>query len=142
MSDTVHTSMLEPVRRIEVFTGAGRRRTWSAEEKARIIAESYGDGETVSSVARRHGLTSSQLFWWRREARRAGSNGEAIGFAPVKVEAAARAKRDTAALSSEAARRQEAKVEIVFGPAVVRVWDGADPGTLAAVLAAFKRLTV
>jgi len=30
--------MLEPVRRIEVFTGAGRRRSWSAAEKASIIA--------------------------------------------------------------------------------------------------------
>jgi hypothetical protein len=26
--------MLEPVRRLEVFTGAGRRRTWTAEQKA------------------------------------------------------------------------------------------------------------
>jgi transposase len=37
--------MLEPVRRIEVFTGAGRRRSWSGEEKAAIIAESYGAGD-------------------------------------------------------------------------------------------------
>ena len=33
--------MPEPVRRIEVFTGAGRRRRWPAEEKAAIVAESY-----------------------------------------------------------------------------------------------------
>jgi len=38
--------MPEPVRRIEVFTGAGRRRSWSPEEKAAIIAESYVEGET------------------------------------------------------------------------------------------------
>jgi hypothetical protein len=29
----------EPVRRLEVFTGAGRRRRWSSEQKARIISE-------------------------------------------------------------------------------------------------------
>ena len=29
----------EPVRRLEVFTGAGRRRRWTAEQKARIVAE-------------------------------------------------------------------------------------------------------
>ncbi|CAN7188386.1 hypothetical protein LJR225_000513 [Phenylobacterium sp. LjRoot225] len=28
------------VRRIEVFTGAGRRRRWSVEAKAQIVAES------------------------------------------------------------------------------------------------------
>ena len=56
MSISEHKQMPEPVRRIEVFTGAGRRRNWSGEEKAAIIAESYGAGETVCAVARRHGL--------------------------------------------------------------------------------------
>jgi hypothetical protein len=37
----------EPVRRLEVFTGAGRRRRWTAEQKTRIVAESYESGETV-----------------------------------------------------------------------------------------------
>ena len=50
---------------MEVFTGAGRRRSWSAAEKAAIIAERYGTGETVCSVARHHGLTPQQLFTWR-----------------------------------------------------------------------------
>jgi transposase len=46
MSISEHKLMPEPVRRMEVFTGAGRRRSWSAAEKAAIIAESYGAGET------------------------------------------------------------------------------------------------
>jgi transposase len=70
MSISEHKHMPEPVRRIEVFTGAGRRRSWSAAEKAGIIAESYGTGETVCAVARRHGLTPQQLFAGRRLARR------------------------------------------------------------------------
>lgn len=37
----------EPVRRLEIFTGSGRRREWRPEEKARIVAESYEAGETV-----------------------------------------------------------------------------------------------
>jgi hypothetical protein len=37
--------MPEPVRRIEVFTRAGCRRAWSPEEKATIVAESYGEGD-------------------------------------------------------------------------------------------------
>jgi hypothetical protein len=44
--DTVHTAITEPVRRLEVFTGAGRRRKWSDEDKARIVAE------TVAAAAR------------------------------------------------------------------------------------------
>ena len=48
---------LEAPRRIEVFTGAGRRRAWTPEEKAAFVAESHVAGETVCGVARRHGLT-------------------------------------------------------------------------------------
>ena len=71
MSDTelLPKSKPEPVRRLEVFTGAGRRRSWSAEQKAEIVAESYESGESVCAVARRHGLTPQQLFGWRRDAR-------------------------------------------------------------------------
>ncbi|MDF2115186.1 transposase [Roseiarcaceae bacterium H3SJ34-1] len=54
----------EAFRRIEVFTGAGRRRSWSRDDKARIVAESHGEGETVSAVARRHGISAQQLFGW------------------------------------------------------------------------------
>ena len=62
MSISEHKHMPEPVRRLEVFTGAGRRRTWSAAEKAAIVAESYSAVETVCGVARRHGLTPQQLL--------------------------------------------------------------------------------
>jgi transposase len=58
-----------PPRRIEVFTGAGRRRTWSADQKAAIVADSFVEGASVCDVARRHGLTPQQLFTWRRQAR-------------------------------------------------------------------------
>jgi transposase-like protein len=66
--------------------GAG---TWTAEQKARIVAESCESGETVSAVARRHGLTPQQLFGGRRQARQyaereAGKSGPA--FTPVIVE--------------------------------------------------------
>src|SRR5215472_7514538 len=71
MSDTelLPKSKTEAVRRLEVFTGADRRRAWIAEEKDRIVAESYTCGESVSVVSRRHGLTPQQLFAWRRNAR-------------------------------------------------------------------------
>ncbi len=40
-------------RRVEVLTGHGRRRHWSAEEKARIVGETLTPGMGVSEVARR-----------------------------------------------------------------------------------------
>jgi transposase len=57
------------VQRFEVFTGAGKRRDWPPEVKASIVAESYSGAETACAVARRHGLSPSQLFTWRREFR-------------------------------------------------------------------------
>src|SRR3954449_2350993 len=70
MSISELTHRPERARRLEVFTGAGRRRNWPADEKAAIVAESYAPGRTVCGVARRHGLTPAQLFTWRRLARR------------------------------------------------------------------------
>ena len=43
-------------RRLEVITGVGRRRRWTDEEKARIVAESLDPATTSSAVARRYGL--------------------------------------------------------------------------------------
>ena len=129
----------EAVRRLEVFTGAGRRRTWTAEQKARIVAESYESGDPVSAVARRHALTAQQLFGWRRAARRreqAGAKGAA--FAPVIVEATPRAE----ALVASAARTERPSViEIAIGIAVVRVPPGIDPTTLTTVLRAVRAAT-
>jgi transposase len=70
---------LTPVRRFEVFTGSGRRRSWTMAEKAAIVAESYSEAESVCAVARRHGLRHTQLFTWRRELRQAV---QAAGSAP------------------------------------------------------------
>src|SRR3954468_9941457 len=54
-------------RRLEVITGVGRRRRWTEEEKAWIVAESLDPATTTSAVARRYGLHPSQLFVWRQQ---------------------------------------------------------------------------
>lgn len=56
-------------RRFDVFTGAGRRRTFTAAEKAAIVEESCSCADSVCGFVRRHGLTPQQLFAWRRLAR-------------------------------------------------------------------------
>ena len=48
----------EGSQRFDVFTGAGRRRRFTAAEKAAIVTESYAEGNSICGVARRHGLTS------------------------------------------------------------------------------------
>jgi len=56
-------------RRVEILTGPGRRRKWSAEEKGRIVAEKLEPGARVAEVARRWQVCPQQVFGWRREAR-------------------------------------------------------------------------
>src|SRR6476646_10172484 len=88
--DTVHSAITGPVRRLEVFTGAGRRRKWSDEDKARIVAEIVSSGDSVCSVARRHGLSPQQLFGWRRQLREAAgghSKADEVQFVPAVVDA-------------------------------------------------------
>jgi transposase len=141
MSDTELTSMPEPARRIEIFTGSGRRRAWSAAAKAEIVAQIGVEGASVSAVARRHGLTPGQLFAWRREARRATVPS---GFVPVVSEtqllapALPKKGRPRAKSSPLAAGASRAAVEVAIGEAVIRVLPGADERTIAAVLSALK----
>jgi transposase len=136
VSDTelLPKSKPEAVQRLEVFTGAGRRRTWTAEQKTRIVAESYESGEPVSAVARRHALTAQQLFGWRRAARRrVAEESEAKGsaFAPVIVEATPSCAEAPIAPT----------IEIAIGIARVRVPPGIDLATLTAVLRAVRAAT-
>jgi transposase len=132
VSDTelLHKSKPESVHRLEVFTGTGRRRAWTAERKAQIVAESFESGETVCAVARRHALTPQQLFGWRRAARRRTDDGTPA-FAPVIVEAAPRC-----ASASQARSDALPVIEIVIGTATVRVAPGTDAANLQAVLRA------
>src|SRR6516165_6952899 len=67
--DTKDVSAPARPQRIEVITGVERRRKWSAQEKAAIVAESLAEGAVVSEVARRHGLNPQQLFGWRARLR-------------------------------------------------------------------------
>lgn len=54
----------------EVFGPAppqpGRRRRYSVEEKRRLVEEAKAPGNSVSLVARKYGVSASQLFRWRR----------------------------------------------------------------------------
>jgi transposase len=138
MSISEHKHMPEPVRRIEVFTGAGRRRSWSGEEKAAIVAESYGAGETVCAVARRHGLTPQQLFAWRRLARRSESMLPTM-FVPAVLETRQPEPPAVALPPRRARRRSKADgIELEIAGVEVRVGADAKPRAIEAVIRALK----
>ena len=59
----------EASERVEIVTRGERRRSFSAEEKVRLVAETVQPGETVTAVSRRHGICISLLHRWQRTAR-------------------------------------------------------------------------
>ena len=76
---------MSKVSRLEVIE-TGARRRWSVEEKLRILAESEHGPRQVSATARRYGLSTGQLFTWRRLARQGRlCAAEPTTFAPVVV---------------------------------------------------------
>ena len=44
-----------------------KRRSWTLEEKRRIVDESLKDGASIAEIARCHDLNANQLFTWRRQ---------------------------------------------------------------------------
>jgi transposase len=139
--------------RNEVIAGGGQRRRWSSDDKARIVRESLKSDAVVSEVAKRYGLTRSQLYDWRRKARAATGKGAmpgdqtqtrpkrnrsksgAVGvlpaFAPVIMATPAMPSRPTASEAS--------LVEIAIGDVSMRVRGVVDVESLVAVLNAVRR---
>lgn len=69
---------------------ADGKRNWPPELKARIVAETLIEGETVNEVAKRYKLIPSTVSDWRRMARQGKlvlPNLDGIDFVPVEVEA-------------------------------------------------------
>jgi transposase len=126
------------VQRVEVFTGLGRRRLWTAEEKASIVAESHAEEGGVSLVARRHGLSPSQLFAWRRAARE-GSDAEASAstFVPAIVDAPS-ASPETVEKSAPPDVGQRHSIELEVKGSSVFIWAGAEPAMVTAIIGALK----
>jgi transposase len=124
-------------RRIELLTGPGRRRRWSAEEKSRIVEETLAPGARVSEVARRWQLCPQQVFGWRRAARQdlpapssTAVRPPAPGLIPIVMDAPA---------PVTAPRAPVPVIEVKLAGAVVRVVSGLEDDTqLTAVLRAVR----
>lgn len=123
-------------RRVEILTGPTRRRRWSAEDKARVVAETLVPGARVSEVARRWQVCSQQVFGWRRAARRdmrtapATTGQMASEFVPVVTEGVP---------VTTAPHASASVIEVRLAGAVVRVApDVNDTAQLTAVLRAIR----
>lgn len=81
---TSHKDSFE-VQRLEVLN-TGRRRRWSLAEKLRIVEESFQGHRQVSATARRHDISPSLLYSWRKAFREdLRRHDEVMGFAPAML---------------------------------------------------------
>lgn len=135
---------LEPerqVHRFEVINGAGGRRRWTLDDKARIVAETLVPGAVVSEVVRRHGLRPQQVFTWRREARKRACVEDAVpSFVPAVIDPAVSEATTAERLPRPKRRstRPPAPIKLEIDGAVLRIGGGADTATVAAVIRVLK----
>jgi transposase len=69
MDESAHTTGRKSARNrpIEIITRGERRRSWTLEQKREIVAESLGPELTPTEVARKHSISSGQLYTWRQQ---------------------------------------------------------------------------
>jgi len=109
---------------------ADGKRNWPSELKARIVAETLIEGETVKAVAQRYELIPSTVSDWRRMARQGKlvlPNLDGMEFVPVEIEAPVPVAEPLAATSS-------GMIDVIKGDVTVRV-DAATPATRIAEIA-------
>ena len=115
-----------------------RRRTYSDDEKQRLVAESFEPGSSVSGIAQRHGMNANLLFTWRRQMRPTPTAEPTMELVPVEIVGAAESSPAMAAASPE--RRGVIEIALVGG-ARVQVDANVSEAALKRVLSALKATT-
>ena len=103
------------------------------ELKARIVAETLIEGETVKVVAKRYELIPSTVSDWRRMARQCKlvlPNLDGIDFVPVQMEETA------APLAVRPFALQSSTLDVIKGDVAVRLDAAAPAGHIAEIAAA------
>jgi transposase len=114
-----------------LITGSERRRRWSADERAQILAAIEEPGAVVAEVARRLDVCTSLVYKWRRKAR-GGADG--CGFAQVIV-------KDAPAPSPAPCQSDEPEVGVILVEmkgARIRIGANASSALIAATLKALR----
>ena len=131
MVDVNDDAMAGGYRRLEMLTGPGRRRKWSDDDKAKVVAETLEPGAVVAEVARRWQICPQQVFTWRREMR--VGIGAPLDFVPVVVETTASKPEATVTPA-----RGTPAIEVKLAGAVLRVAPCTDEAQLTMVLRAIR----
>jgi transposase len=135
MTDTICDTKLAHGR-VEIRTGVGRRRRWTAQEKGRIVAEALTSGVPVAEIARRHDMSPQHLVSWIRaakEGRLALPAEEGAVFVPIVTAATEIREAPNATAATP--------IEIGIKDFVVRAVPGVDMRLLIDVLRAVKAAT-
>ena len=109
---------------------ADGKRNWPPELKARIVAETLIEGETVKAVAQRYELIPSTVSDWRRMARQGKlvlPNLEGMDFVPVEIEA-------PAPVAEALPNPFSSTLDVIKGDVIVRL-DAATPAARIAEIA-------
>ena len=120
--------------RVEIFQRRARRRR-SEDDKRRLVAETFAPGETVHGVARRRGVSTSQLFTWRKRLRAEAGFPPSLPTVPDFVAVAVAPSPVSAIGDPVEASPGLIEVELADGGRV-RITGAADPAVVAAALRA------
>ena len=116
---------------VEVRVRAERRRPWPDEDKLRIVRETLAPGAVVQVVADRHGVSTGQLYTWRKQMLAMAVS----GFTPVEVRPEALPAPAAAPELPTAPATGDLQV-LLPGGAELRFSGAVTPGLLREVLAA------
>jgi transposase len=110
-----------------------KRRSWTRDEKRRIVQESLEEGASIAEVARRHEVNANLLFTWRRKmgVERSEQNG-AMPLLPVTIAP----DRVSEERCTDAAGQME--VVLADGDRII-VWADVETAALRRVLKALSR---
>ena len=125
--------------RVEIVTRGEGRRSYTPEEKARLLSETAAPGARVSQVARRHGVCASLLHRWRRQAegRPVRKMPRPAAFVPLLLEAGC--PPGPPASAPAASGTTDAAIEVVLrNGRMLRVGAGADAAAVARLAAALE----
>lgn len=119
-------------RGVEVRVREVRRRNWSSEERLRIVRETLAPGVTVLAVADRHGISTGQLYTWRKQMLATAM----AGFVPVEVVPDAPQLPPPMLVETSTSSATAGMIEITLpSGANIRICGCADAATLRLVLA-------
>ena len=113
--------------------GERRRRSWTRDEKRRIVEESLQEGASIAEVARRHELNANLLFTWRRKLGVEPSvRNDPMPILPVTITRELATERDC----PDAAGQME--IVLADGDRIL-VWADVETAALSRVLKALSR---